>query len=46
MKAAMINKFGGPDVIQVVEMEKPTPTGKKVLVKNSAAGVGRPDSIE
>lgn len=45
MRAAIINEFGGPEVIHVVDMEKPVPTGTEVLVKNVAAGVGRPDSM-
>lgn len=45
MKAAVINEFGGPEVIQILDVEKPVPAGKEVLVKNVAAGVGRPDSM-
>lgn len=45
MKAAVINEFGGPEVIQVMDIPKPVPHGKEVLVKNAAAGVGRPDSM-
>lgn len=45
MKAAVIDTFGGPEVIHVIDVEKPVPTGKQVLVKNKAAGVGRPDSM-
>lgn len=45
MKAAVINEFGGPEVIQVIDIPKPVPTGKEVLVKNKAAGADRPDSM-
>lgn len=45
MKAVIINEFGGPEVLQVLDVEKPVPKGKEVLVKNVAAGVGRPDSM-
>lgn len=45
MKAVIINRFGGPEVLEVRDIEKPVPHGKEVLVKNAAVGVGRPDSM-
>lgn len=45
MRAAIINKFGGPEVIEIADIEKPEPKEKEVLVKNVAVGVGKPDSM-
>lgn len=36
MRAAIINQFGGPEVIEIADIEKPEPKGKEVLVKNVA----------
>lgn len=38
--------FGGPEVMQLAEGEKPTPKANEVLIKVSAAGVNRPDVIQ
>ena len=43
MKAIVINEFGGPDVMQVEEIEKPVPAADEVLVKVSAAGINYAD---
>lgn len=45
MKAVVIDQFGGPEVIQIKEVEKPVPKENEVLVKNVSVGVGRPDSM-
>ena len=45
MKAVVIDQFGGPEVLKTVDIEKPRATGNEVLVKNVAAGVGKPDSM-
>lgn len=40
MKAIAINDFGGRDRIEMMDLPKPEPSGGKVVVKVSAAGVG------
>ena len=37
MKAIQITKYGSPDVLQLTELEKPTPKESQVLVKVYAA---------
>ncbi|HSJ89210.1 MAG TPA: NAD(P)-dependent alcohol dehydrogenase [Anaerolineales bacterium] len=37
MKAIRFNKYGSPDVLELVEVEKPTPNEEQVLVKVVAA---------
>jgi NADPH:quinone reductase-like Zn-dependent oxidoreductase len=43
MKAVVIPKYGSPDVLQLVEMEKPVPSEEQVLVKILAASVNTAD---
>lgn len=45
MKAVIINRFGGPDVMEYVDIPKPTPGKGEVLVKNAAIGVWKPDAL-
>ena len=45
MKAAIVREFGGPEVIQVRQIDQPTPGAGEVLVKVSAAGVGPWDAF-
>jgi len=40
MKAAAIDEFGGPEVIQLRTLPVPTPSGKQVLIRLDAAGIG------
>jgi NADPH:quinone reductase-like Zn-dependent oxidoreductase len=39
MKAVVYRQYGSPDVLQVVDVEKPTPTDDEVLVKVHAASI-------
>ena len=43
MKAVILTKFGPPDVLQVKEIEKPTPTDDEVLIKLHAVSLNRSD---
>jgi NADPH:quinone reductase-like Zn-dependent oxidoreductase len=43
MKAAVITKYGSPDVIQIKEVAKPTPRDNEVLIRVHAAVVGPAD---
>lgn len=45
MRAAVIDQFGGPEVIRIGEVKKPTPGPNEVLVRNLYIGVGKPDFI-
>ncbi|MEO8459221.1 MAG: NAD(P)-dependent alcohol dehydrogenase [Dokdonella sp.] len=46
MKAALITRYGSPDVIQVIDVAKPTPEPGEVLVCVHAATVNRTDCGE
>lgn len=43
MRAAIITKPGGPEVLQIADIEQPVPQGDEVLVKVQAAGLNRAD---
>ena len=43
MRAARHTRWGGPDVVEVHEVEDPTPTGDEVLVRVRAASINRAD---
>lgn len=46
MKAVVIQAFGGPEVLQVQEVEKPNCSGQEVLIAVKAAGMNRPDVFQ
>ncbi|MDP4173317.1 MAG: NAD(P)H-quinone oxidoreductase [Bacteroidota bacterium] len=46
MKAVIITKYGGPEVLQVMERPVPEPTGNDVRVKIHFAGVNRSDLLQ
>ena len=46
MKAALITRYGTPDVIRVTEVAKPTPERGEILVRVHAASVNRTDCGE
>ncbi|TKB96628.1 MAG: zinc-binding alcohol dehydrogenase family protein, partial [Mesorhizobium sp.] len=39
MRAIQLNRFGGPDVLDMVAVPKPEPQAGEVLVRVRAAGV-------
>lgn len=43
MKAAVRDVYGGPEVVRIEEVDRPTPTGSQVLVRVRAASVNRAD---
>lgn len=46
MRAVIITKFGGPECLQVTEVNKPQFTSYEVLIKVKAAGMNRPDVFQ
>ena len=43
MKAAQYDRYGPPEVVQIREVERPTPSADQVLVRVRAASVNRAD---
>ncbi|MHA2298470.1 MAG: NAD(P)-dependent alcohol dehydrogenase [Candidatus Hodarchaeales archaeon] len=43
MKAVVTTKYGTPDVLEIKEMEKPTPKDNEVLIRNQASSLNTPD---
>ena len=46
MRAAVITRPGGPEVLEVGEVEKPEPVGDYVRVQVRASGVNRADLLQ
>lgn len=46
MQVIEISKFGGPDVLRLNQREIPKPNGNQILIKNSGAGINRPDILQ
>ncbi len=46
MKAIEIARFGGPEVLTLVERDKPVPKPGEVLIHVRAAGINRPDVLQ
>ena len=46
MKAAWIARFGGPEVLEIREVERPIPSPDSVLVRVRAAGLNRADLLQ
>ena len=44
MKVVQFTEYGGPEVLQMVEMDRPVPTGRRVLMKVEAIGVNYADT--
>jgi NADPH:quinone reductase-like Zn-dependent oxidoreductase len=45
MKAIRINEFGGPEVMKIIEVERPAPKPDEILVKVYAASVNPADYV-
>ncbi len=46
MKAIEISTYGGPEVLHLVDRDKPVPALGEALIRVSASGVNRPDVIQ
>lgn len=46
MKAAIITQAGGPEVLQIQDVETPQPVGEQVRVRVRASGINRADLIQ
>src|SRR5256712_12480282 len=44
MRAVLVTRFGAPDVLEVGELERPSPISTEVLVRVIAAGVNPVDA--
>ena len=43
MKAAIRTRYGSPDVVEIVEIDRPEPAADQILVRVHAASVNRAD---
>ena len=46
MKAITLRDFGGPEMMELSEVERPSPSGDQILIKVMNASVNRPDVIQ
>ena len=46
MKAITLREFGGPEMMQFSEVEKPAPADGQILIKVMNSSVNRPDIIQ
>ncbi len=46
MKAVLIEEFGAPSVMNIGEIDRPTPKANEVLIKVIATSVNRPDLVQ
>lgn len=46
MRAVVITEFGDPEVMEVRDVQRPTPGPKEVLVRVAASGVNRADLVQ
>lgn len=44
MKVIQLNEYGGPEVLNIIEKEKPVPAGREVLIEVHAIGVNYADT--
>lgn len=44
MKAVRLQEYGGPEVLEIVEIDRPVPTGREVLIEIKAIGVNYADT--
>jgi NADPH:quinone reductase len=44
MKAVQLKEYGGPEVLEMVEIEKPVPSGREVLIEIKAIGINYADT--
>jgi NADPH2:quinone reductase len=44
MKVVQFTQYGGPEVLQIIEMDRPAPAGRRVLIKVEAIGVNYADT--
>jgi NADPH:quinone reductase-like Zn-dependent oxidoreductase len=46
MRAVVITEFGGPEVLEVQEVERPVPGPKEILVRVRSSGLNRADLVQ
>src|SRR5438874_8729263 len=46
MRAVIITRPGGPEVLEIQEVETPEPTGEQVRVRVRASGINRADLLQ
>jgi NADPH:quinone reductase len=44
MKAVQLQEYGGPEVLEIIEIERPIPTGREVLIEIKTIGVNYADT--